>query len=533
MAKSSKKYSSSAKPKGALGERSDVDGAVIFRTVGILGILCIICTVVFDKSKEMGGAVFPIMSLLALAFFTAYLWFSKKLTVQNAVLVLFAAGFILRLNYVLYTPLSETTRIRQHDLWGFGGDKGHSAYIEHFYNNGFSLPDFDPTTKTQFYHPPLHHLLAAMWMRILTTFGMGYSRAIGSMQFLTLFYSSCCMIVCERIFDKLRVYGAYKLTALSVVVFHPTFIILSGSVNNDILSVLFTLLAVYTALRWYKEPTTKNIMYIALSIGLGMSTKLSVALVAIPIALLFLMKLIADKKRVYENFTQFCLFGLVCIPLGLWYSVRNAVRFKVPFTYVQKLSEDSDQYIGDKTFFERIFDFSYHPFENVFLNREATGADFYEYNPLVAICKTSLFGEYNFADTNEHITPFCRILLVINIVMILLSVAALVMFIIKRVKYTDNAEKIFPIFYQLLMFGYFIKFCFNFPHNCSMDYRYIVPTCVLGAFFIGAETEQLYTQLEKKNNTAAKAVKIGTISVTALFCLFSAIVFIMLGVSTQ
>ena len=222
------------------------------------------------------------------------------------------------------------------------------------------------------------------------------------------------MLVSERIFTKLRINGLPKLLAISIVAFHPTFIILAGSVNNDILSILFVLLSVYSTLVWYEDPTVKNILYIALSIGLGMSTKLSAALVAIPIAFVFLIKLISDKKNVIENIRQFCIFGTVCLPLGLWFSIRNNIRFKVPFTYVQRLSEESDQYIGDKTVFERLFDFSYHPFENVFLNRIATGADFYEYNPFVAIVKTSLFGEYYFKD----IASYCRILLIMNIIMI-------------------------------------------------------------------------------------------------------------------
>lgn len=528
MSKSSKASKASAKPSNAVDQKPDIESKVIKRLAAIFAGLCILSTLLFDKTKEMGGVVFPIMSLLTIAVFAGYLYVDKKLTTRNIAILLMAAGFVLRLNYVIYTPLSESVRVRQHDLYSFGGDKGHSAYIEHFYNNGFTLPDFDPTTKAQFYHPPLHHLLAAMWMRILTTFGMSYSRAVGSIQFLTLFYSSCCMLVCERIFSALRLKGAPLLAALSIVAFHPTFIILAGSVNNDILALLFVLLSVYTTIKWYEDPTTKNILFIALSIGLAMSTKLSGALVAVPIAVVFLMKLITEKKKVYDNILQYCIFGVVCLPLGLWFSIRNAVKFEVPLTYVQKLSEKSDQYIGDKSVYERLFDLTYHPLRNVFLNRIATGAEFYEYNPFVAIVKTSLFGEYNYADSVEAITPFCRILLILNIVMIVLSLAATVYFAIKKTKHTDTTEKVFVLFYQILLFCYFIKFCFDFPHNCSMDYRYIVPTMVLGAFFIGAAFDE-FTVENKKNTGAVKAVSYIVYGATAAFCLFSTIVYIMLG----
>ncbi len=528
MSKVSKNTKISPKPKNAVKPASNVGSETMKRTLMVIGAVCLISTLVFDKSKEMGGAAFPIVCMLGVAVVAVYLWFIKKLNTETAVLLIIAAGFLLRLNYVIYTPLSETTRVRQHDLFEFGGDRGHSAYIEHFYNNGFTLPDFNPTTRAQFYHPPLHHLIAAMWMRILTTFGMSYTRAIGSLQFLSLFYSSCCLLVSERIFTRLRLTGGYKLLALSVVAFHPTFIILAGSVNNDVLSLLFTLLSVYTALRWYEEPTKKNILMIALSIGLGMSTKLSAALVAIPIAVLFFMKLISDKKRVYDNMMQFCLFGLVCIPLGMWYSIRNAVRFNVPLTYVQKLSEKSDQYVGNHTVYERLLDFSYHPFANPFFNRSATGAEYHEYNPFVGIIKTSVFGEYNLAKYNEALMPFCRILLVLNMVMIALSVAALIYFAVTKNKFTDMTEKVFLVFYQVLMFVYFIKFAFDFPHDCSMDYRYIVPTCVLGSFFIGAAAEH-FSEVHAKNGTLVKTVNITVASAAILFCLTSVIVYIMLG----
>ena len=531
MSKVSKNIKPAAKPQNAARREDDTNGVIMARLVGVFALLCIICTVVFDKSREMGGAVFPVMSLLALAVFAGLMFYENKLNAKTAVYIIIAAGFILRLNYVIYTPLSETVRVRQHDVFSFGSEKGHSGYIEHFYNNGFTLPDFNPTTKAQFYHPPLNHIIAATWMRLLTTFGMGYTRAIGSLMFLPLFYSSCLMIVCERIFTQLRMSSFSKIIAMSVIACHPTLIMLSGSINNDMPALLFTMLAVYTTLRWHREPTTKNILYIALSIGLGMSTKISVGLVSIPIAAVFLIKLVKEKKKVFENIVMYVKFGLVCLPLGLWYPVRNAIKFKVPMTYVQKLGDDADQYLGNRTVFERLLDYSEHPFENVFLNKETNGAPYFEYNPFVSIIKTSLSGEYTFTDTNENILPFCRILLILNVIMIALSIAAMIVFIIKKNRYIDFTEKLLIVSYQVLMFVYFIKFSFDFPHMCSMDFRYIVPTMIQGMMFIGCARDVIAE--DTKNEGAVKAVNITAVSATSLFCLFAAVVFIMLGVSTE
>ena len=61
-----------------------------------------------------------------------------------------------------------------------------------------------------------------------------------------------------------------------------------------------------------------------------------------------------------------------------------------------------------------------------------------------------------------------------------------------------------------------------------MDFRYIVPTAVLGAFFI-ASSAQRFGEDNKKKEIAVKAVNITVTSATVLFCLFSVIVYIMLG----
>ena len=521
------KNASAVKPKNAVQQKykSDVDGKIISKAVVVLGILCILSAIVFDVTQSYNGTALVVCGMIVIVGWAIYLGINKKLTTQNIIILLFAAGFILRLDYVLYTKLAETSRIRQHDVYDFGSGKGHAGYIEFFYENGFKLPDFDPTTKAQFYHPPLNHFLAALWMRLFTTFGASYSRAVSSIQFLPLFYSSCCMIVCERIFSKLKIEGLGKILAVSIIAFHPTMILLSGSINNDCLALLFTMLAVYYTVVWYDEPNNRNILMLALAIGLGMSTKLSAALVAIPIAAVFLMKLIAEKKKTYDYIGQYCIFGLLCIPLGMWFYVRNFIKFKVSFTYVPKLSDTSDQYLGDRSTYERLFDMSYHPFENVFLNRIATGSEYYEYNPFVSIIKTSLFGEYKF----DKVPLFlCKTLLVLNVIMILLSLAAFVYCLVKKSKYLDNTMKVLFGGYQVLMFANFVNFCFKYPHNCSMDFRYIVPTMIIGAMFIGMFVNKLRDDIDKKNTLRAVVTYV-SIGITSIFCLFSEAVYICLA----
>ena len=119
----------------------------------------------------------------------------------------------------------------------------------------------------------------------------------------------------------------------------PTFFILAGSVNNDMLSVLFSLTALMLAVKWYKNPTMSGILRLALAIGLGMMTKLSVAMVAPAVAVLFAVKFFQSRfsAALSHNFPRLRRSR----SLGLWWGVRNLIKSGVPITYVPVISKKS------------------------------------------------------------------------------------------------------------------------------------------------------------------------------------------------
>ncbi len=86
----------------------------------------------------------------------------KSLKTDRLILLMMVLGVVVRYCYVLrydYTQL-------QHDVGSFEGTHGHASYIMYWYENGLKLPDFDVSTRWQFYHPPLHHLLMALLMSV-------------------------------------------------------------------------------------------------------------------------------------------------------------------------------------------------------------------------------------------------------------------------------------------------------------------------------------------------------------------------------
>lgn len=493
------------------------------KSIIITALLCIVSMLVIDKSDTAyNGIWIPIAGLGIVSITAVILLVKKRFSVETSVILLFALGFIIRLYYVSYTTLTPDVFVRQHDLRAFGTGEGHSAYIGFFADNGIALPDFDPTSKSQFYHPPLHHFIAGIFMRTMMFLGMDYARAVGSIQFLTLFYSACCMIVSERIFDLSGLKHSGKLIAVAIVAFHPTFIILAGSINNDILSVLWILMAVYGCLKWCENPCIKRILPIAVYIGLGMSTKLSAALIAIPVGIVFLIKLVqAFRLRCAKEYiVQYSIFGAVCIPLGMWFYVRNYIQYQIPFSYVLRLADDSPQYIGFRSVWERLFDFSYRPFDNVFLNNPYYhNSNFFEYNPFAAILKTSLFGEYDYSYISM-IVPFCTALFWINAVLVGVSVIAGGYCMLKKDAFPNNIIKVLVLVFHAVTVVQFIIFALEYPHTCSMDFRYIVPTVVMGALYIGIVFERV---------SCIRAWKMTGISLTAIFCMLSFAVYTILN----
>lgn len=139
-------------------------------------------------------------------------------------------------------------------------------------------------------------------------FGIATEASYEGLQYLTLFYSSVSMYLSYRIMQELKLRRMGLIIAFAIVAFHPTFIILSGSVNNDILSLTFMFGAILNTIVWYREQTLKNIMKIALCVGLGMFTKLSVWMVAPAIAIVFLIVLIKIEKIQKPYWTDACIW---------------------------------------------------------------------------------------------------------------------------------------------------------------------------------------------------------------------------------
>ncbi len=431
---------------------------------------------------------------------------SKKCSSRTEALIvaLIAAGIVMRVGYMLYTPFG----MRGHDIGAYDST-GHFAYMYKLFSSG-TLPQ---TNEYQFYHPPFEHILQALVVKVFSWFRPGAE--------LTSLFEAAKLVPCFAMCALLWVVRSLartmnlspRATALSVAVlaFQPTFFIFSASVNNDPVMLFLFMVAVLYTIRWYYAPTMKNILLIALAIGLGMMTKLSAAAVALFTAPVFLAVFVKSFRegRAGRIFGQFAAFLGVCAPLGLWYPVRNYLKFDQAFGHVFTISTESKLYCGTRTFTERFFSFPLDQLTNP-LYCQPYG----DYNLWLYTVKCSVFGEFGF-DAPEG---FAALLIIANFALILLSLVAMI-YVMVRGREVNGFARWGLFWIWLTQMLSFVVFNVRFPYGCTMDYRYIVPTAIVGALFLGIALDRI----KAKNNAWANALFYVGVAAIALFGIASAL----------
>ena len=433
---------------------------------------------------------------------------NKFSTIQNkdnargenrmSLLIIFATGILLRLYYILATPVIQT---RQYDLGSAVPEEeifsGHLGYIFYLFTYK-GLPDFDPREVYQFFHPPLHHTLSALWMGVVSLFTDNRDLWIEWLQVLPFLYSVLMLFIIWQICKEFGLQGRALLLVMTIVAFHPHLIFMAGSINNDCLALLFQFATIWLALRWYRERNYKNILGIALTISLGMLTKLSVGMFAIPVAFLFLYVLITEwQEKVKEarcniwkclpgkRILQYVVFGLVCIPIGLSWAVRCLIQFEMPLTYVNHLPEESWQYVGNYSLMERFF--IPNPIE--FLKNLAHGSLGFGENVWVQLFRTAALGECDLSTFPLWGKVVALLMIAASFVIAVWAFILLIrVFVLGKQKdfpVLDMGKRCFWLIGYAVLFISYLNFCYNFPHQCTMNFRYMVPTVLYPALAAG------------------------------------------------
>lgn len=447
----------------------------------------------------------------------------KKWSEKRIIFVMLIFSSIVQLFLMMVAKFNLT----QSDMGYFFSDgHGHAGYIEYLYNHNFIPAQFDPREKWQYYHPPLYHILEAVFLRLQILCGVDIRVAINNTQYPNLLYMMLSVVCSYLIFKELKFRKLPLVLATAVMAFSPAFRYVALLLNNDMLSVLFIFLCILYTIRWYKKPTAKNILKIAICFGLGMFTKMSVALIAPSIAIVFLYVLIKKlKAKEYLTFKKyigqmFAFLG-VAAPIGLYWSVRNLIRWGVPLGYVP-FSKEEIQYIPEPVW-QRIFDFDIKQFVNPYANYLEYSDTFNEYNPLVALLKTSAteYGVIRFilgqwAGYLAFWTTF---------VVAVISFAFMVYVLFKKKSFSGIGKAFFLSAYVVYFISY-EYFCIQYPYTCTEHIRYAMPLILAGALFIGLGIK-IFSQ--KSSKLAKWIMYITTAAVTA-FSAANTIIFITYGI---
>ncbi len=450
--------------------------------------------------------------LLACFFFLysgifLYLKFTRRLNENILVYMIILLGVLLRCGYVLMSGLYE----RQHDAGAYTGmgtdfvNPGHIGYIEYIYKF-HKLPDINPYELFAYYHPPLHHIISFLWLKLNIWLGVTEELAFENLQILPLLYSCLCMVVTWQILKVLEIRENGLYIGLGFMALHPATIIMAGSVNNDMLTILFMCLVILGSLKWIRCKDLKGLIYLALAIGFGMITKLNSAVLAIPLAIIFLMHFVSvirqkDKPLLIKWIKNYCIFGVIVAPIGLSWIVRNLIRFgEKPGVPVP--GETSPMYTAPYSLWERLgipsfsdwhFDFPFHP-----ISAEACN------NTWVIMFHTSLFAEEYPVDLSDVLLALCQITFILTV---LLGIATAILLVIVLInKRTRREDTVFLLTGYVIMLISFAAFVIIYPYTCSSDFRYVAICLVYVAIALGLGNKYyLSLPLLKETNRATKA----------------------------
>lgn len=446
----------------------------------------------------------------------------EKLSENGIVLAIVFTGMLFHCSYVLLSGLYD----RQHDEGVYTGiatsqvNPGHIGYIEYIYKFR-RLPDFNPYQLFSYYHPPLHYVISGLWLIFLTSLGMPEDLAFENLQILPLFYSGLFMLLTYLILKKTGAKGNGLFAGLSLAAFHPALTIMSGSINNDMLSALLLACCVYSVLCWIQKKTLKNLLLIAFFIGSGMLCKINTVIIALPAGLIFLLDFIhsirtKDKHIILNSIKNYLLFAIVSGTAGLSWIIRNLIQFHVK-PGISSATEASVMYTGNYGIWERIgipalsdwhFSFPFHPLSGDVIH-----------NAWVILFQTSLFTEVYPQELSGIPLLLCQLVYPLAIFMAVACAALFVAAQYKKIFPKNSPGKSLPsktasIEALFLSTGYFTflfsfaVFSLKYPYTCSSDFRYIVICLIYTAIGL-ADSHRIYTG-KTKTAVLSRIISAGT-----------------------
>ena len=455
--------------------------------------------------KEQRIQLLMQMLLLAGGFAIVLYGCVKKAPDTLCLLILFG-GLVIRFGYALYTP----TTVRFHDLAPIDAQAtGHAGYVLNLFLY-HRLPD---SNLFQFAQPPLYYTLSALAMKVYQL-GTGLSNPVELFEAARLpsLLASCgALFLSYRIGQTLRLNRRGTAWLLTVCAFLPNHYLLAGRANPDSLAVFFVFWVVLYSLKWFQSRSLHDLFLLALGFGLGMMTKMTVAVLAIPVGIMMFAVFYRRCIRAHEwkLVAHFALFLAVAAPLGLWHPIRNAMLYAQPLGYVFEMSLNDPQYVGTLSLWQR---FGFPSLQKLFTPLYIDGQQ--SANVWLYTAKTAVFGEFSYEIDNLIPLTLFTANLFLMAGSAIATVAATVAAIRRR-----NGERLLLAGIGASVLASYLLFNLRYPFCCSMDYRYAVGTSLIGALMLSLVQERL------SHGKAGKAVALATEIVLTVFAAASIVMY--------
>ena len=465
-----------------------------------------------------------LIAAMAVSLIGFLFYHRKRKTLDDYLLFFLWEAFLIHLMYMLYTDGGT----RQHDVWTGEERYGHEGYAYSFYEHE-SLPDHNntPDTAYQFYHPPFNAFIQGNFMRLFEKICWNVSlinneaTLYKSCQILSVMYTSISTLFLVKTIKLTGLSDRYKLLAGFFVVFYPNLIVESGELNNDNLSMIFQMMALYYFFRWYLEGHKyRDILPSGLFVGLSMAAKMSAASICLGMAIGFAIQMVKsiigkkDSVPFGQLIAQYFFFLLICAPIGLWYQIYAHVVLGFPYNFVFN-NLNSALYNGPRSWVlsHKPYDVDYYDsnnsgilYENTLLNyvvrfllpfypgdflAEFGFASSWEYYSIQTFAlKSSIFGEYSyqpyylssaFAFASYFFLEVLWIMTWVYLVYCLIHVRT-----IKMGK--DGSMMLILAGGLMAMLAYL---CYTMPFGCSMDFRYIMPFVLPAGYLFGKSAQTM------------------------------------------
>lgn len=160
--------------------------------------------------------------------------------------------------------------------------------------------------------------------------------------------------------------------------------------------------------------------------------------------------------------------------VGMFYPVRNFIKFDMPLIWIQRMSETDPQRIQDATVFARLGIPSLKQISYSFATFDTT----LEQNVWVQALRTALFDELMPDIGSSLFGSSALILLWVSILLVILMNTAFVLSIYKNSELQFGMRVFFAVEYISMLLSY-AKFCIDEPYICTMNYRYIPISMIL------------------------------------------------------